>query len=66
MTTVTVTEEIIALTAETVTVITVAVCEQGPPGAQGQPGFTTGIDIISGGTPTTDYTNEYQFDGGTP
>ena len=66
MTTVTVTEEIIRLTAETVTVVTLTVCEQGPPGIQGEPGFSTGIDIISGGSPTTDYTNEYQFDGGTP
>lgn len=44
----------------------IEIAAQGPPGPQGESGFSTGIDIISGGTPTTDYTNEYQFDGGTP
>lgn len=39
---------------------------QGPPGIQGDAGFTTGIDIISGGLPDTDFTNEYQFSGGAP
>lgn len=39
---------------------------QGIQGIQGEPGFTTGIDLISGGAPNTDFTNEYQFDGGTP
>lgn len=66
MTTVTVEEEVITLTAEVVETITVTVAEQGPPGVQGEAGFTTGIDIISGGAPATDYTNDYQFDGGAP
>ena len=66
MTTVTVTEEIIELTEEIVETITVTVAEQGPPGPAGASGFTTGIDIISGGAPATDFTNEYQFYGGAP
>lgn len=66
MTTVTVTEEIIEVTQEIVETITVTVAEQGPPGIQGEAGFSTGIDIISGGTPSTNYTNEYEFSGGTP
>jgi hypothetical protein len=65
-TTVTVSEEVITLTEEIVETITITTAEQGPPGIQGEAGFTTGIDIISGGNPDTDYTNEYQFDGGTP
>lgn len=66
MTTVTVSEEVISLTEEVVETITITVAEQGPPGIQGEAGFTTGIDVISGGTPSTNFTNEYQFDGGTP
>jgi len=66
MTTVTVSEEVISLTEEVVETITITVAEQGPPGIQGEAGFTTGIDIISGGAPATDYTNDYEFDGGTP
>ena len=66
MTTVTVSEEELSLTEEVVETITITVAEQGPPGIQGEAGFTTGIDIISGGAPATDYTNDYEFDGGTP
>lgn len=66
MTTVTVNEETITLTQEVVETITVTVAVQGPPGIQGEAGFTTGIDVISGGTPSTNYTNEYHFDGGAP
>jgi len=66
MTTVTVSEEKITVLNEIVETITITVAEQGPPGPQGEPGFSTGIDIISGGAPSTEYTNEYRFDGGTP
>jgi hypothetical protein len=66
MTTVTVTEETIELTEEIVETITVTVAEQGPPGPQGDSGFTTGIDIISGGAPDTDYSEGYIFSGGPP
>lgn len=66
MTAVTVVEEVILLTGETVEVVTVTVAEQGPPGIPGAPGFTTGIDVVSGGAPDTDYTNGYHFDGGAP
>lgn len=61
--------EITATIVETLEVIVVESTEvglQGPKGVQGESGFTSGIDIISGGAPSTDYTNEYQFDGGTP
>lgn len=56
--------EIIEVASGSVEVIEIAV--QGPPGVQGEAGFTTGIDIISGGAPATDYTNAYEFSGGTP
>lgn len=39
---------------------------QGPPGPQGNHGFQTSVDVISGGTPSTDYTNGFIFEGGTP
>lgn len=64
MTTVTVTEEVILLTQETVETITVTTVEQGPPGIQGESGFTVGIDVISGGASNTDYSAGYVFDGG--
>jgi hypothetical protein len=63
MTTVTVTEEVMTLTQEVVETITVTTAEQGPPGP---PGFTTGIDTISGGLPSTDFADIYVFEGGTP
>lgn len=65
MTTVTVTEDVIALTNEIVETITVSVCEQGPPGA---PGVLApdGVAVISGGSPDTDFSAGYIFDGGTP
>lgn len=56
--------EIIEVASGSVEIIEVAI--QGPPGVQGEAGFTTGIDIISGGAPATNYTNDYQFDGGAP
>jgi len=56
--------QIIEVATEEIEIIEIGM--QGPQGVQGEAGFTTGIDIISGGTPTTNYTNEYQFDGGTP
>lgn len=58
-----------ATIVETLEVIVIESTEvglQGPPGVQGEAGFTTGIDIISGGAPATNYTNDYQFDGGAP
>lgn len=61
--------EITATIVETLEVIVIESTEvglQGPKGVQGNNGFTTGIDIISGGSPSTNYTNDYQFDGGTP
>jgi len=65
MTTVVVEEEVITLTSEVVETITVTVAEQGPPGPAGL--FAPeGIDIISGGSPSTDFTNGYLFEGGTP
>lgn len=39
---------------------------QGPPGPQGNHGFTTSVDVISGGTPSTNYTTGFIFEGGTP
>lgn len=57
---------VIVETLEVVVIESTEVGLQGPRGVQGEPGFTTGIDIISGGDPSTDYTNEYQFDGGAP
>ena len=56
--------QIVEVATGEIEIIEIAV--QGPQGIQGEAGFTTGIDIISGGSPTTNYTNEYQFDGGTP
>jgi hypothetical protein len=58
--------EIIEVESGSVEIVEIAV--QGPPGIQGEAGFgfTTGVDIISGGAPATDYTNDYQFSGGTP
>lgn len=56
--------EIIEVASGSVEIVEIAA--QGPPGIQGEAGFTTGIDIISGGTPSTNYTNDYQFSGGTP
>lgn len=38
--------------------------EQGPPGPPGAHGFTTSVDVISGGTADTDYTNGFVFSGG--
>jgi len=65
MTTVVVEEEVITLTSEVVETITVTVAEQGPPEPAGL--FAPeGIDIISGGSPSTDFTNGYLFEGGTP
>lgn len=58
-----------AVIVETLEVIVIESTEvglQGPKGVQGESGFTSGIDVISGGTPSTNYTNDYQFDGGTP
>lgn len=58
-----------AVIVETLEVIKIESTEvgfQGAKGVQGEPGFTTGIDVISGGVPATDYTNDYQFDGGAP
>lgn len=66
MTTVVVEEEVITVTNEVVDTITITVAEQGPPGPQGNNGFTTSVDVISGGTPTTDYTTGFIFSGGTP
>lgn len=64
---VTVVEEVVTLAVtEGDETISIAVGEPGPVGGQGEPGFTTGIDIINGGMPNTNYTNEYQFDGGVP
>jgi hypothetical protein len=37
---------------------------QGPPGPQGNHGFTTSVDVISGGKATTDYTTGFIFSGG--
>lgn len=56
--------EIVEVASGSVEIIEVAI--QGPPGVQGESGFTSGIDVISGGTPSTNYTNDYQFDGGAP
>jgi hypothetical protein len=65
MTTVTVTEEVIEVIPEIVETITVEVAEQGPPGPAGL--FApNGIDIMSGGSPSTDFTNGYIFEGGQP
>jgi hypothetical protein len=65
MTTVTVTEEVIEVTQEIVETITVQVSEQGPPGPAGL--FAPdGIDLISGGSPSTDFSNGYIFEGGQP
>lgn len=65
MTTVTVSEEVIEVTQEIVETITVEVAEQGPPGPAGL--FAPeGIDVVSGGSPSTDFTNGYIFEGGTP
>ena len=64
-TTVTVSEEVITLTEEVVETITITTAEQGPPGPAGL--FAPeGIDIISGGSPSTDFTNGYIFEGGQP
>lgn len=60
----TVTTEVV--TVEHVVIETVEVAMQGPPGPQGTSGFTTAIDIIDGGTPTTDYSTAFIFDGGAP
>lgn len=57
---------VIVETLEVVRIESTEACVQGPKGVQGEPGFTTGIDVISGGAPATDYANEYQFDGGAP
>ena len=65
MTTVTVTEEVVEITNEIVETVTVTVAEQGPPGPPGVLA-PTGIDIISGGTPSTDFSNGYIFSGGAP
>lgn len=43
----------------------IEVATQGPPGIQGESGFTVGIDVISGGASNTDYSAGYVFDGGT-
>lgn len=55
MTTVVVTEEVITL---------LTTVEQGPPGIKGEPGFTVGVAVISGGIASTDYSDKYVFDGG--
>lgn len=58
-----------AVIVETLEVIVIESTEvglQGPKGVQGEAGFTTGIDIISGGAPATNYTNDYLFEGGAP
>jgi hypothetical protein len=65
MTTVTVTEEVIELTEEIVETITVTVAEQGPPGTPGVLA-AEGIDIIAGGSPDTDFSAGYIFEGGAP
>lgn len=48
--------DIVEVASGSVEIVEIAV--QGPPGIQGEAGFTTGIDIISGGTPSTNYTND--------
>lgn len=64
-TTVTVSDEVITLTQEVVETITITTAEQGPPGPAGL--FAPdGIDIISGGSPSTDFTDSYVFEGGAP
>lgn len=65
MTTVIVTEEVIEVTQEIVETITITTAEQGPPGPAGL--FApSGIDVISGGSPSTDFSNGYIFEGGQP
>lgn len=56
--------EIIEVDSGAIEIIEIAV--QGPQGIQGEPGFTIGVDIISGGTPSSDYSEGYIFEGGTP
>lgn len=61
--------EIITTIVETLQVVeieTIEVGRQGPPGPAGASGFTTGIDIISGGAPDTDFSAGYIFFGGNP
>jgi len=57
---------VIVETLEVVLIESTEVGLQGPKGVQGESGFTSGIDVISGGAPNTNYTNDYQFDGGAP
>jgi hypothetical protein len=52
------------VTVESVVVEVVEVAVQGPPGPQGNHGFTTSVDVISGGTADTNYTNGFVFSGG--
>ena len=52
------------VTVESVVVEVVEVAVQGPPGPPGAHGFTTSVDVISGGTADTDYTNGFIFSGG--
>jgi len=65
MTTVIVTEEILAVNNEIVETITITTAEQGPPGPAGL--FAPdGIDVISGGLSSTDFSDGYIFEGGAP
>lgn len=57
---------VIVETLEVTVIESTEVGLQGPKGVQGESGFTSGIDVISGGAPSTNYTNDYQFDGGAP
>jgi hypothetical protein len=58
--------EIVSSTVATTELEAVELADQGPPGPPGRDGFTSAIDIISGGAPDTDYTDGYIFSGGTP
>jgi len=58
--------EIVSSAVATTEIEAVELAMQGPSGPPGAPGFTTGIDIISGGTPSTDYSDGYIFSGGQP
>ena len=60
------TTAVIVETLEVIVIQSTEVGLQGPKGVQGQAGFTTGVDIISGGAPDTDYSAGYIFTGGTP
>lgn len=59
------TETVVITETVAPTVITVS-GQQGPPGPQGNHGFQTSVDVIDGGTPSTDYTTGFVFDGGAP